>query len=135
VENSTLIELNVLMPEMIFYNNKEISRIQVSTQSGSFGILPRRLDGVAPLSSGILTCVDREGKEFFIAVDQGILTKTGNIVTVSVRNALADEDLGALHLAIENQFRNLDEEELKARKVMAQLETGFIKNFEQLTKK
>lgn len=113
----------------------EINRLQVSTMSGSFGILPQRLDCVAALTSGLITCTDRTNTEYFIALDQGILTKAGTSVTISVRNAIAGDNIGELHKAINEQFRNLDDEEKKVRQVMAQLETGFIKNFEQLTKK
>lgn len=135
METEMLIRLSILLPHGVFLDAAPARSLQVSTDSGSFGFLPQRLDCVAALTAGLLIYLDPEGHERFVAIDQGILTKAGTDVTVAVRNAIAGTDLGELHLKINEQFRTLDEEEQKVREVMAQLETGFIRNFEQLNRK
>ena len=81
--------LKVLLPFRVFAEKSAVSRMVLETRSGSFGILPRRLDCVVALEPGILTYESAEEGEVFLAVDEGILIKTGLDVTVSVRRAMA----------------------------------------------
>lgn len=121
--------LKVLLPFEVFAEKSGVSRMVVETREGSFGILPRRLDCVAALEPGIL-CYETEAEgETFVAVDEGVLVKTGPEVRVSVRRALGGSDLARLRLAVENEFLALDEREQGLRKVMAKLETGFLRRF------
>ena len=121
--------LKVLLPFQIFAAKTGVTRIVAETPDGSFGFLPLRLDCVAALAPGILIYeTDAEG-EVFVAVDEGVLVKTGPDVLVSVRNAIAGTDLGQLRDAVEKEFLNLDEHEQSVRNVMAKLETGFLRRF------
>ena len=63
----------------------------------------------------------------YVAVDEGVLVKSGPDVLVSVRDAIAGTDLGQLREAVEREFLTLDEHEQKLRSVMAKLETGFMR--------
>ena len=67
--------------------------------------------------------------EVYIAVDEGILVKTGREVLMSVRNAIGGSDLGELHDTICSQFLELDEQERNIRSTLAKLESGFIRRF------
>jgi F-type H+-transporting ATPase subunit epsilon len=125
----TLMNLKILLPFQIFAEKTNVLRIVAETQKGSFGLLPQRLDCVAALSPGILIYeTDAEG-EVCVAVDEGMLVKTGPDVLVSVRRALGGTDLGQLRDAVEQEFLNLDEYERSVRLVMAKLETGFLRRF------
>jgi F-type H+-transporting ATPase subunit epsilon len=62
-----------------------------------------------------------------VAVDEGVLVKTGLDVLVSVRNAIGGTDLGQLHEAVEREFLNLNEQEQSVRSVMAIMESDFIR--------
>ena len=125
----TLMNLKILLPFQIFAEKTGVLRIVAETQKGSFGLLPQRLDCVAALSPGILIYeTDAEG-EVCVAVDEGMLVKTGPDVLVSVRRALGGTDLGQLRDAVEQEFLNLDEYERSVRLVMAKLETGFLRRF------
>ncbi len=46
-----------------------------------------------------------------MAVDEGVLVKTGLDVIISVRNAIGGTDLGQLREAVEQEFLNLNERE------------------------
>jgi F-type H+-transporting ATPase subunit epsilon len=48
---------------------------------------------------------------------------------VSVRNAIAGDDLGALRAAVDREFLALDERERGMRVLLARLERGFIRRF------
>src|SRR5208282_820402 len=102
------------------------SRIVAEARDGSFGVLPHRLDCVAALSPGILTYeTDAEG-EVYLAVDEGVLVKTGADVLVSVRRAIAGNDLTRLRESVEREFLTLDESERSLRSAMAKLDAGFL---------
>ncbi|MCC7242639.1 MAG: F0F1 ATP synthase subunit epsilon [Acidobacteria bacterium] len=119
--------LRILLPFRIFADRTGVSRIVAETRAGSFGILPHRLDCVAALAPGILVYeTDGEG-EVYVAVDDGVLVKTGPDVLVSVRRALSGPDLGRLRDAVEREFTRLDEQEERVRSVMTKLETGFLR--------
>ena len=121
--------LKVLLPFQIFAVKTGVLRIVAETQEGSFGLLPHRLDCVASLVPGILIYETEADGEVFVAVDEGVLVKTGPDVLVSVRRALLGKDLGKLRESVEKEFLTLDETEQSVRSVMAKLETGFLRRF------
>jgi F-type H+-transporting ATPase subunit epsilon len=124
--------LKVLLPFQVFAENTGVSRIVAETREGSFGLLPHRLDCVAALVPGILIYQTESGPEVLVAVDKGILVKTGLDVLVSVRRAIVGTDLAQLHAAVENEFLTLDENEQSVRIAVAKLETGFLRRFATL---
>ena len=124
-----LMDLKILLPFEVFAHISGVTRIVVETQDGSFGLLPNRLDCVASLAPGILTYQTPTDGEVFVAVDEGILVKTGPDVRISVRRALCGTDLGHLRDTVEREFLTLDASEQSVRAVMAKLETGFLRRF------
>jgi len=125
----TLMNLKVLLPFQIFANQTGVSRIVAETREGLFGLLPRRLDCVAALAPGILIYQTESDGEVLVAVDEGVLVKTGPDVLVSARRAIGGTDLGQLRDAVEKEFLTLDEHEQSVRLVTAKLETGFLRRF------
>lgn len=126
--------LKILLPHKIFADIKNVKKIVVETTAGSYGILPRRLDCTAALTPGILMYETETDGVKYIALDDGILIKAGSEVTVSVRNAMGDAPLGKLRSLVEQEMMQLDELEINARRVMAKLETGFMRNFQKIRK-
>ena len=118
--------LKILLPFQIFTEKTGVSHIVAETSEGSFGILPHRLDCVAALPPGILIYETEAEGEVIVAVDEGVLVKTGPDVFVSVRRALGGSDLGLLRDAVEKEFLTLSEHEKSMSAVMAKLETGFL---------
>ena len=130
-----LMDLKIILPFKVFANLKGIKRIVAETLQGSFGLLPHRLDCTAALAPGILTYETEAGEVVYLAIDEGILVKTGAEVLVAVRHAVGGTDLGDLHKTVIQDFENLDEHEKKVRTAMAKLELGFIRRFEEFRKK
>jgi F-type H+-transporting ATPase subunit epsilon len=119
--------LEILLPFEVFADEAGVSRIVVETPAGSFGLLPQRLDCVAVLSPGILTYeVDGEG-DVYVAVDEGVLVKTGPQVRISVRRALGGKDLGQLRDAVQQEFLTLDAREQSVRSVLVKMESDLIR--------
>ena len=130
--STTRMHLKVLLPFQIFADKTGVSRIVAETSEGSFGLLPHRLDCVAALTPGILIFETETEGEVCVAVDEGVLVKTGLEVLVSVRNAIGGTDLGQLREAVEREFLDLDEREQNVRSVMAKMESGFIRRLAEL---
>ena len=118
--------LKILLPSQVFADKTGVTRIVAETHDGSFGLLPQRLDCVAALVPGILTYETEDAGEVFVAVDEGVLVKTGPDVLVSVHRAMGGPDLGQLHSLVEKEFLTLDEEEKSVRSVVAKLEAGLL---------
>lgn len=118
--------LKLLLPFRIFAEKTGISRIVAETREGSFGLLPHRLDCVAALAPGILVYENESEGEVFVAVDEGVLVKTGLDVLVSARNAIGGRDLGRLREAVEKEFLHLDEQEKSVRSALKKMESNLI---------
>jgi len=120
--------LKILLPAEIFIN-QEVTRVIAEAEDGCFCLLPRHIDYVAALVPGLLSFVSQEENEEFLAVDEGILVKSGSEILVSTRNAMRGPDLGSLKQTVEEQFLALSEQEKKARSAIAKMESSFIRRF------
>ncbi|CAM5183672.1 ATP synthase epsilon chain [Castellaniella denitrificans] len=124
--------LRIQVPFKIVVQRDDVLRIVADTDDGAFGLLPNRRDCVAALAPGILLYQTATDGEVCLAVNEGVLVKTGNCVRVSVRNAIEGRDLDQLRAAVEREFRELDEQERTLRSVLAKLESGFIRRYARL---
>jgi F-type H+-transporting ATPase subunit epsilon len=125
-------QLEILLPYGVFASVPDVTRVVAMTPAGSFGLLPHRLDCAAVLSPGLLTYSTQATGDAHIAVDSGVLVKTGAEIVVCVRRAIAGADLGALREAVEQAFLDLSEREKSIRSTLAQLESGLIRRFIEL---
>jgi len=121
--------LKVLLPYRIFVDEDGVTHIMVVTQTGAFGLLPHRLDCTAGIAPGILAYRRNAGEEVYLAIDEGVLIKTGPEVIISVRNAAGGQNLGQLRAAVEHEFLNLDERERSVRSLIAKVESDFVRRF------
>jgi F-type H+-transporting ATPase subunit epsilon len=121
-------KLKILIPTQILLE-KEVTKVVAEAENGSFGLLENHIDFTAPLVPGIFSYETGEGREFFVAVDEGVLVKNGSEILVSTRNAVQGEDLGTLRQTVEEKFRTLNEMEKKTRSAVARIEADFIRGF------
>jgi F-type H+-transporting ATPase subunit epsilon len=121
--------LKVLLPFQVFFEQAGVLRIVAETSDGSFGLLPQRLDCVAALVPGIFSYAGPDGVTSYLAVDEGVLVKSGTQVLVSVRRAIGGVDLGQLHQAVKREFLALSGQEREVRKAVAKMEGGFVRRF------
>lgn len=119
--------LKVLLPFRIFAEKTGVSRIVAESHEGLFGLLPHRLDCVATLAPGILIYETRAEGEAYVAVDEGVLVKTGTDVLVSVRNAISGASLDELRESVRREFLQLDEQERSVRSVLARMEGNLMR--------
>ncbi|MCD6137851.1 MAG: F0F1 ATP synthase subunit epsilon [Deltaproteobacteria bacterium] len=120
--------LKILLPTQVLVD-EEVSKVIAEAQNGSFCLLPRHIDFVAALVPGLLSFESSKGREEFLAIDEGILVKCGQLVMVSTRHAVRGADLGQLKQTVEEKFRVLDDREKMARTAIAKLEANFVTRF------
>lgn len=123
--------LKILLPYQVFAHLTGVSRIVLETDMGSLGLLPHRLDCVAALVPGLMS-YKTEADEVYVALDEGVLVKTGLDVSISVRNAIAGSDLTELRLAVEDEFVRLNEQEQLVRSAMSKIESSFINRHQEM---
>ena len=123
----TSMDLKILLPFKVFAEIAGASRIVAESREGSFGLLPQRLDCVAALAPGILVYQTTAKGEAYVAIDEGVLVKSGANVLVSVRNAFAGTDLAQLRATVEREFVHLDQQEEDTRAVLAKMEGDLMR--------
>lgn len=124
-------QLRILLPANVLLD-ESVTKVVAEGSNGSFCLLPKHRDFVTSLVPGIIAYVDADGTEFFVAVSEGVLTKSGSKVLVSTRRASRNEQLGELQRLVREDFRKLDERERVAQTVMARLEADFMRRFLEL---
>lgn len=128
-ESWSTMRLKILLPYRVFVDELGVTDITVVTRAGAFGLLPHRLDCTAGIAPGVLTYRRKTGEDVYLAIDEGVLIKTGPEVTISVRNAVGGQDLGRLRVAVEHEFLSLDERERSVRNLTAKMESDFVRRF------
>ncbi len=118
----------IYLPHQLLLKVENATRMSFETETGSFGFFPNRLDCVSALVPGILT-YETDQDEFYVAVDDGILIKTNETVTISTRNAFASSDLGQLQALVEETYLQQNERETRVKKVIDKLESEFLKRY------
>lgn len=118
--------LRVLLPANVLLD-ETVTKVIAEAIDGSFCLLPKHRDFVTSLVPGILSFVDESGVESFVAISEGVLTKSGDEVLISTRRASRSERLDELQNVVQNLFQTLDDRERVAQAVMARLEADFMR--------
>jgi len=123
--------LKVLLPTKVLVD-EDAAKVTAEAANGSFSLLPRHIDFVSALAPGLLSFVNGDEQEEFLALDEAVLVKCGPEVTISAKDGVRGRDLGKLRELVESRFQNLDEQEERSRAALAKLEAGFIRRFLEL---
>jgi F-type H+-transporting ATPase subunit epsilon len=121
-------KLKVLLPTHVLLE-EEVTRVVAEAENGSFAILPRHIDFVAPLVAGLVVYELENGAEKYLGADVGLLVKRADEVLLSTRNAFQVSELGEIRRMVDEEFRRLDEKEKEARNALAKLEADFVRRF------
>jgi F-type H+-transporting ATPase subunit epsilon len=126
------VQLRIIVPSGVFASIANVERIVVMTQTGSFGLLPHRMDCAAVVPPGLFAYSTSATDEVHLAVDAGMLIKTGADVVLCVRRAIAGADLGRLRQAVQQELKQLSDQESSNLKTLAHLESGLVREFVKL---
>lgn len=120
--------LTVLLPEKNYWQGR-VKKIVGEAINGFFCLLPAHIDFVTIMVPGIFYAVTEEDREIYLAINEGVLLKTGSEVTLSTRNAVRGESLGSLKKQVEEDFRKINQQEKGARNALQKLEADFVRRF------
>lgn len=120
--------LKIMLPNEVLLE-EAASKVIAEARNGCFCLLPRHIDFVAALVPGLLSFVDENQHERFLAVDEGLLVKRGPEVLVSTREAIPGRDIASLRMTVRHRFQVIDEHERSARAASARLESDLIRRF------
>jgi F-type H+-transporting ATPase subunit epsilon len=123
--------LKVLLPTEVLVD-EAATKVVAEAEDGYFGLLPRHVDFVTALTSGILAYRTPEGEEVNLAVNEGTLVKCGPDVLVSTREAVVGPGLEGLEEVIRREFEALDDHERRARSALTRLEAGTLRRFMEM---
>jgi F-type H+-transporting ATPase subunit epsilon len=126
------VNLKILLPFKIFSSLENVSHIIAETLDGSLGLMPHRLDCVAALMPGILSYTTRENRTCYLAIDEGVLIKSGDEVSISVRRAIGGTGLKELHQAVIREYRTLDAQAREIRSVVGKMESSLMARIAEL---
>ena len=119
--------LTILVPSEQFAHWVDITHLVAETARGSWGIWPHRQDCVGVLVPGILTFQGANEDVQYVAIDVGVLVKTGPDVRVSVRRAMLGTELARLRDTVEREYEVLTQTEREVRQISEKLEVGFLR--------
>ena len=104
----------------------EVRKVVAEGVRGSFCVLPKHQDLVAPLVPGLLYFESTEGHERFMATDEGLLVKTGAEVWITAWKVVLAGDLGSVREEVRRYLEERSQRELQARLALARLEAEFV---------
>ncbi len=125
------LRLRVLLPTEVLVDQEAV-KVIAEAENGEFCLLPRHIDFVAALVPGVMSFYSSNEQENFVAIDEGVLVKSGRDVRVSTLNGVLGTDLGRLKSLVEERFLDMDEHERKVRSALARLEAGTLRGFWEL---
>lgn len=124
--------LKLLLPTRVLID-QEVVKVGAESPAGAFVVLPRHIDFVAVLVPGLVSfrAPGRQDDEY-LAVDEGVFVKCAEQVWISAGNAIYGPELGRMRATVEAEFRNLDQQERRARNALARLESDFVRRYLEL---
>jgi F-type H+-transporting ATPase subunit epsilon len=122
-----MMNIKILLPSRILLD-KKVTKIQAEATYGHFTLLPKHIDFVAPLVTGILVLTQEE-KVSYVAIDGGLLVKKEQQVWISTPRGMLDDDLDVLRQNIGQQWEIIKHAEKKAKTAMSKLESDTIRRY------
>lgn len=121
--------VKLILPYMTILD-KEAKKVTAKGIGGEFQILPKHIDATWSLSPGILS-IDAD-EVLYYAINTGVLVKQGDIVYISVFQAIPGGSLKSLSQTVKKSLSDLSDRERKAREVLVKLEAETIKKFTEI---
>jgi F-type H+-transporting ATPase subunit epsilon len=123
-----MMDLRILLPEKTYWQGK-VKKIVGEAINGFFCLLPRHVDFVTIMTPGIFFALTEKEEDIYLAINEGILIKTNDQVTLSTRGAVKGDDLGDLKREVEENFIRINQQEEGARSALQKLEADFVRRF------
>jgi len=109
-----------------------IMRLNATASVGNFGILPNHIDHVTDLVPSVLVVTTPDESELYFGIDEGLLVKTANQISVITRRGIKGQDLSVLQEQVRDTFIQMTDSERVARSALSRLEADMVRRFSQL---
>lgn len=125
-------KLSIVTPTKIM--EKDITYIRLKDETGFFGILKGHTNFLTILVPSLCYYTDVNGKEVFLAVDEGILSVREGTVTITSKEVFESDNAEKLAEIIENTLTKRDESEIAFRGMFEGIERSFMEKTIKLVK-
>jgi F-type H+-transporting ATPase subunit epsilon len=127
--------LSVATPLEIITSADDVAHLRAEDETGAFGILPHHADFLTALSVSVVSWREQSGLEHHLAVRGGTLEVcAGELIRITTREAVADDDLQRLESEVLTAFRRRTEEEATARVDAQRLYLAALRQIYRLLK-
>jgi len=117
-------KLKIVTPAGIF--SRDITHIRLRDESGAFGIMKGHIDFLTVLVPSLCYYRDLNGREMFLAVDEGIFTVRDGVATLTSREIFESTDAEKLAELMESTFEQRRKAEAGLREMLGNIEKSFI---------
>jgi F-type H+-transporting ATPase subunit epsilon len=122
--NSPYFTLKIVTPTK--KTERQIKAIRLKDGTGFFGIMKGHIDFVTAIEPSLCYYTDENDKEVFVAVDGGIVTVKGGMVTITSREIFESDDAEKLAEIIENTIVKRDSSESSFLNMIKGIERSFM---------
>lgn len=122
-----VLDLKIYLPTEIFLDN-DVKKLTFKGKEGYLTILPNHIDYVSSFNTNIMTFIDSNNKEGFIALNNGILVKYSNKLRITAYKAIFGSSLEDLKKKIYDNAELENDIEKEINKNLKQLEYYMYNN-------
>lgn len=123
-------DLDIILPDKAS-SYSDIDAITAPGTEGYFQLYPKHIDFTSTLKPGIMT-LRKGGEEIYFAVNNGVLVKKANKVSVACQQVIEGESLEKLSETVENTFLVVHEKERATNEILTKMEIETLKRFFEL---
>lgn len=123
---------NITIVTLTGQTEKQITYLRLKDASGYFGIMKNHADFLTIIEPSLGFYRSINEKEFFIALDGGILAIKSGRVTINTREIFESEDPEKLSRIIDETIVKRHEFEASFRNILSGIEDAFIKKTMEL---
>ncbi len=123
---------NITIVTLTRQTEKQVTYLRLKDESGYFGIMKNHADFLTIIEPSLGFYRSINEKEFFIALDGGILVIKSGRVTINTREIFESEDPEKLSRIINETIVKRRESEASFRNILSGIEDAFIKKTMEL---
>jgi len=122
--SDSLFTLRIVTPPKTV--EKRIKAIRLKDETGFFGIMKGHVNFVTALVPSLCYYLDENDREVFVAVDGGIVSIKGGMVTITSREIFESDDAEKLAEIIENTMLKKGSSERSFHNMIKGIERSFM---------
>lgn len=123
--NNLLFRIHIVTPSKIY--ERDITHIRLKDQTGYFGIMKGHGDFLTVLVPSLGYYTGLDNRETFLAVDGGIFSIRGGIVTLTSRGVFESDNAENLSETIDSAIAKREKSEICCYSMIEGIERSFMK--------